>query len=156
MTAAETSTAPTGAGRRLLALAAKVLFYAYALTCLVAGTWGAFGARLDFPILLNQPLAGLDPQGLKDVLSQYRFLRAIEAGFGLFALRYRKEIFTTPTYNRLFLWWMAFGIVGRLVGIVFEGIPGPLALVALAGEAAGLLAIFFDTRPARASTGRNR
>ena len=149
MTGAATRAAPTGSGRRLLALTAKVLFYAYALTCLVAGVWGVFGARLDFPILFSQPVAGLEPQGVKDVLSQYRFLRGIEAGFGLFSLLYRTAIFTTPAFNRLFLWWMGFGIVARLVGVAFEGIPGPVALVAVAGEVAGIIAIFFDTREVR-------
>lgn len=150
MTTADTSGPTDGAARRWLGLSAKVLFYAYVLTCLVAGVWGVFGARWDFPVLLRQPVAGLDPDGMKDVLSQYRFLRAIEAGFGLFALRYRTEIFTTPSFNRLFLWWMGFGIVGRLVGVAFEGIPGPVALVAVGGELLGLVAILLDTRAVRA------
>lgn len=153
MNATGASARPVGAGRRFLGLSAKVLFHAYVLTCLVAGVWGVFGARLDFPILLRQPLAGLDPDGMRDVLSQYRFLRAIEAGFGLFALRFRAEIFTIPTFNRMFLWWMGFGIAARLVGVAFEGIPGPVALVAIAGEVAGIIAIFFDTRAVRADPG---
>ena len=75
---------------RYLALAARVLFWAYIATVLAAGFWGLVGARLDFPILMGQQVGGLDHHATANVLSQYRFLRGLEAGFGMFAVAYRR------------------------------------------------------------------
>ena len=133
--------------RRALAVAAQVLFYAYVLTLVVAGVWGVFGARLDFPDFMRQEVSDLDADAVNSVLIQYRFLRGIEAGFGVFALRFRREIFTDPTFNRLFLGWMGFGIVARLVGLAFEGWPQPVMVGALLGEIMGVNAITLDTWP---------
>ena len=132
--------------RRLLGLGAKGSFYPYVLLLLVAGVWGVFAARIDFPVLLHQPVRDLDPDGVSDVLSQYRFLRAIEAGFGAFALRFRREIFTDPLFNRLFLAWMTFGVLARLVGIVLDGVPSAPMLFFLGFELVGVVLIFLDTR----------
>jgi hypothetical protein len=134
-------------GRRALSVAARVLFYAYVVTLAVAGIWGTFGARLDFPLLLHQEVGDLDPEGASDVLSQYRFLRAVEAGFGVFALRFRREIFTDPTFNRLFLGWMGFGILARGVSIPLDGRPSAPMLVFLAVEVLGIVAVTVDTWP---------
>ena len=40
----------------VLGYAALILFWAYILTVVLAGLWGVVGARLDFPILLHQPV----------------------------------------------------------------------------------------------------
>lgn len=133
--------------RRLLSVAALVLFYAYVLTLIAAGVWGVFGARLDFPDFMRQEVSDLDADAVNSMLSQYRFLRAIEAGFGVFALRFRREIFTDPTFNRLFLGWMGFGILARLVGLGLEGWPQVVMIGALVGEVLGLAAVTLDTWP---------
>jgi hypothetical protein len=135
-------------GHRWLAGAAWALFYLYVVALVVLGVWGVFVARLDFPLLMNQPYRSLDPEGATDVLSQYRFLRAIEAGFGVFALQFRREIFSQLPYNRLFLSVMTFGIAARIVGIVFEGVPSVPHLLALAIELVGAVVIFVATREA--------
>lgn len=133
--------------RRLLSVAALVLFYAYVVTLVAAGVWGVFGARLDFPDFMRQEVSDLDADAVNSMLSQYRFLRGIEAGFGVFALRFRHEIFTDPTFNRLFLGWMGFGILARLVGLSLEGWPQIVMIGALVGELMGLVAITLDTWP---------
>jgi Domain of unknown function (DUF4345) len=120
------------------------------LTLTVAGVWGLFGARLDFPILLDQPVGRLSPGGAADVLSQYRFLRGIEAGFGLFAIWWRKEIFTGGTaYNRLFVLTMGMGVLGRIVGWGLDGTPSWPMFVFLGVEMVGLGCICAVTRPWR-------
>ena len=150
MTAFSGGASSTSTGRRLLTNVTLVLFWAYVLTLVVAGIWGLFGARLDFPILLDQPVGKLSPAGAADVLSQYRFLRGIEAGFGLFAIWWRKEIFTSGTaYNRLFVLTMGMGVLGRIVGWALDGRPSWPMFVFLAVEVAGLACICAVTRPWR-------
>ena len=89
---------------------ALVFFFGYVLTLIVAGAWGIAGARLDMPWLLRVHLGDLPHRAQANLLSQYRFLRAIELGFGLFALRYWREIFRLRSYNQIFLAAMACGV----------------------------------------------
>ena len=56
-------------------------------------------------------------------LLKYRFLRAIELGFGLFALRFWREIYRVASYNRRFLATMACGAGARLLGLIADGWP---------------------------------
>ena len=79
-------------------------------------------------------------------MSQYRFLRAIEIGFGVFAVRFRNQIFHDQVFNRLFLVIMAGGIAGRILGLVFDGIPSIAMLFFLTFEVVGITLIFAFTR----------
>jgi hypothetical protein len=136
--------------------AAFLLFWTYVATVVIAGVWGVFGARLDFPVLLGQQVASLDHGAAPNVLSQYRFLRGLEAGFGLFAVTYRRSILSGPTEtNGLFLGTMGMGIVGRLVGWAVDGRPRAIMLVFLFGELAGWVCIATSTRVLPA-LGRNQ
>lgn len=128
--------------------AALVLFGGYVGLLIVAGAWGVVGARIDLPWLLHVPLGAL-PSGGPDLLSQYRFLRAIELGFGLFALLFHKEIFTQVTSNRLFLFAMAAGVVARLVSLALDGRPSAAMLGFLGWETVGVVVIAWHTRGVR-------
>jgi hypothetical protein len=131
----------------ILGYAAVVLFWAYVLTVILAGLWGVVGARLDFPILLHQPVEQFSPTAAADVLSQYRFLRGIEAGFGLICIWQRKEIFTPGSpWNRIFLLAMGLGILGRVLGWILDGTPSWPMFVFLGIELAGWVCIFAATR----------
>ena len=121
-------------------------FYSYVLTVVVAGAWGIFGAGLDFPILMHQQVGHLDANGSANVLSQYRFLRGLELGFGIIALRFRREIYAERTLNRLFLTTMGLGIVGRVMGLAIDGLPSLAMVSFLVFEAVGIIVIFTDTR----------
>lgn len=129
--------------------ATTVLFGGYVALLLVAGAWGVVGARIDFPLLLHLPLDGLAPEAEANLLSQYRFLRAIELGFGLFALRFRKEIFTISAFNQLFLFTMAGGVIARLIGLVVDGRPTGVMFGFLGWEAVGVIVIWWRTRAVR-------
>jgi uncharacterized protein DUF4345 len=127
-------------------LLTELFFYGYVGLLIVAGGWGVIGARLDHRILF-----GLDPGILEhrtgaSVVSQYRFLRAIECGFGLFALLWRHEIFTVLPFNRLFLATMTLGVVARVISLVMEGRPRPVFYFFLGSEAIGAVLIFMYTR----------
>jgi len=127
--------------------AALVLFFGYVVTLIVAGAWGIAGARLDMPWLLRLDLDDLPHRAQANLLSQYRFLRAMELGFGLFALRYWREIFRLRSYNRIFLAVMACGVGARLLSLGADGWPSVWMYAFLAWELAGVVLIFLYTRP---------
>lgn len=136
-----------------LAKVSRLLFWVYVATVLGSGFWGLVGARLDFPILMQQQVGQLSAQGSANVLNQYRFLRGIEAGFGLFAVGYRKQIFTGgSTANRLFLCAMGLGMLGRVFGWLIDGRPRAIMLVFLFVELIAWACIVATTRPWRSST----
>ena len=70
-----------------------MFFYAYVLTLVGAGASGVLLARYDLRWLVGLHLGSLRPSIEANLGGQYRFLRSIELGFGLFALTYRREIF---------------------------------------------------------------
>jgi hypothetical protein len=123
-----------------------VLFSGCLVLLVVAGAWGIIGARLDIRWLLLVHLDDLPGRAQANLLSQYRFLRAMELGFGLFALRYWREIFRLRSYNRIFLAAMASGVAARLISLGADGWPSIWMYAFLGWELAGVVAIFAYTR----------
>ncbi|MDF9798625.1 hypothetical protein OKW21_003888 [Catalinimonas alkaloidigena] len=122
-------------------------FYTYiGLVCL-AGIWGAFfNAHLDFSLLMGLDTSEL-PEGIRNnLLSQYRFLRALEFGFGLFALLFTREIFTQKKFNSLFLVIMASGILARVASLAYEGSPNWMMYFFMIYEIIGFIFIYLHTR----------
>jgi len=128
--------------------ASLVLFFAYVATLIAAGAWGVVGARVDMWLLLRLHLDDVGPRAAANLLSQYRFLRAIELGFGLFALLHWREIYRVRHYNRLFLSVMACGIGARLLGLAVDGRPSPSMYAFLGYELVAIVLIFLATRRA--------
>lgn len=140
----------TGAANRetnaLIWIASRILFFGYVILLIAAGAWGIVGAHVDFSVLLGLRVEQMEPEAAANVLSQYRFLRAAELGFGLFSWRYRREIFTSRAENRLFLGVMAAGVTARLISVVVDGVPSLPMMAFLAWEGAGVVVIFAATR----------
>ena len=126
---------------------ALVFFFGYVLTLVVAGAWGVVGATVDMHLLLRLHLGDLPHRAQANLLSQYRFLRAIELGFGLFALRYWRQIFSLRSYNRIFLAVMACGVAARLLSLAADGLPSFWMYIFLGYELVGLTLIVVYTRP---------
>lgn len=130
-------------------------FYTYIGLVLLAGFWGAFiYPRFEFKLMLE-----LDPGSLADharinLLSQYRFLRALEFGFGLFSIVYVKEIFSIRSFNVLFLIIMTSGILARVVSWVFDGTPNYFAQFFMFYELLGLIIISMHTTTARGANAK--
>lgn len=123
-----------------------IFFYGYVGTLILAGIWGVFFAQIDILLLLNIQINQLPPVAAANLLSQYRFLRAIEFGFGLFAFVFREQIYFDRIYNRLFLSVMTFGIVARLIATILDG-PSALIMYLFAlFEIIGIVIIFLSTR----------
>lgn len=122
------------------------LFYGYVLLLIIAGAWGVFFARVDHQMLFHLDVRRLPPVTAPSLVSQYRFLRALEFGFGMFGIIYRREIFTSRVFNRLFLSTMALGVAARLVSLAFDGRPFPVFYFFLASELAGVILIYMYSR----------
>ncbi len=125
---------------------AYLFFYGYVLTLIAAGAFGMLLARLDVRYLLGLDLNQLSPLTAATTMSQYRFLRAIEVGFGAFAFTFRNEIFGDRIFNRLFLSVMACGVASRVLGLIFDGSPSVPMLFFLSFELVGIVLIFAYTR----------
>lgn len=104
-----------------------------------------FGARIDQRILFGLDLTPLGATTTASLLSQYRFLRAIELGFGLFAIVFRKQIYTIQTFNYLFLFTMSIGVLARVASFVLDGWPRRIFYFFLVFEAVGAAVIFLHT-----------
>jgi len=122
-------------------------YYAYVGLVTVAGFWGAFiNPYFDFHLLFHFDLNTLPDFQRINMISQYRFLRAIELGFGLFALLFVKNIFSEIRFNRLFILIMGAGVFARIISAALDGTPSALMLFFLGFEMAGLTVIFFYSR----------
>ena len=123
-----------------------VFFFVYVALLIVAGAWGIVGARFDMRVLLQLHIHDLPDRTAANLLSQYRFLRAIELGFGVFALTSWRRIYSVRSFNRLFLSVMAAGVAARLVSLGLDGTPSWWMFVFLGWELVGVVLIFLATR----------
>lgn len=128
-------------------LANYFFYYSYIGLVIVAGFWGAFiYPEFDYRLLFNLETNTLTDFQRINLLSQYRFLRAIELGFGIFAILFVKSIFTEKKFNRLFIFIMSAGVLSRIMSIVMDGIPSSMMLFFLAFELVGVVVIIFYSR----------
>jgi hypothetical protein len=123
-----------------------IFFYGYVWALIVFGGLCVFTAKFDQQILYKLNTDQLEPRTGVSLLSQYRFFRAIECGFGVFAFTCRKAIFEKRFFNRLFLGTMLGGVVARSVSLVLDGQPYPVFYAFLLSELIGVILIFIYTR----------
>lgn len=122
-------------------------FYAYAGLALLAGCWGVFGRpEVDFRVLFHLSLRSLTPFSATNLAAQYRFLRAMEFGFGIYCFVFRREIFSDNRFNLLFLATMISGTAGRILSVCEEGIPSLPMCFFLVFELAGIAVISLYSR----------
>jgi hypothetical protein len=122
-------------------------FYTYIGLVILAGFWGAFiSPKFDFNLLFSLDIKSLSEFESVNLISQYRFLRAIELGFGLFSILFRKEIFSIRKFNNLFLFIMFSGVLARVFSLFSEGIPSRLFLFFFIYEFIGLIIIYIYSR----------
>lgn len=100
-----------------------ILFTGWAGALLLLGGAGLFTGAWDLRSIFHIDLANLDTEGRGNLLNQYRFLKAIEFGFGAFCFVFRDRIFRVPVYNRLFLSIVFLGAAARALSIAVDGRP---------------------------------
>jgi|GEM_PF-728708 hypothetical protein len=117
-------------------------FYTYIGLVVLAGFWGAFlGPELDYEILIGLDAETLNETTRANILSQYRFLRVMEVGYGLFAIVFRTEIFSVKKFNILFLTIMLGGVLARLLSLAVDGPPGWIFYFFMIYEGMGVVII---------------
>ena len=122
-------------------------FWGYIGLVCVAGFWGAFiNPWFDHRWLFHMDVRALPEFERINMLSQYRFLRALELGFGIICVSFMKEIFSQRAFNRLFLFSMGAGILARITSIVFDGMPSRWMWAFLVYEAIAWMLIFLFAR----------
>ena len=126
---------------------AYLLFYLYIGVFVLAGAWGAFGgADFDQRLLFQVDTSTLSDIARASLLSQYRFLRAVELFFGIWAIAFTHEIFSVKKFNWLFLLLMGGGVIARIISLLFDGQPLPIFYFFLGYEILGFFCIWFYTK----------
>ena len=100
-----------------------LLFYGWSGALLVLGGLGVFTGAWELNHIFQIDLTGMGREPIANLLNQYRFLKAIEFGFGLFCFVFRKEIFRSFVFNRLFVSIVFLGASARALSIAIEGWP---------------------------------
>ena len=122
-------------------------YYTYIGLVIVAGFWGAFiSPEFDYRLLFHFDLNTLPDYPRINMISQYRFLRALELGFGIFSILFVKNIFTEKKFNTLFIFIMCSGVLARISSILIDGIPSGMMFFFLGFELVGVLVIYFYSR----------
>jgi hypothetical protein len=122
-------------------------YYTYIGLVLVAGFWGAFiNPDFDFRLLFNFDTHTLPDFQRINMVSQYRFLRALELGFGVFSILLVKNIFSEKKFNRLFIFIMSAGVLSRITSIMMDGSPSALMYFFLGFELVGVIVIYSYSR----------
>lgn len=135
-----------GDGAAWLRGASLLFFYSYVGLLVGAGAEGMVFGRVDQSVLLGLHLDQLPHRVQADVMSQYRFLRGIELAFGVFAVVHRRDIYADCAFNRLFLFGMAAGLLGRALALPIDGSPDWWMYGFGIWELAGVIVIFAHTR----------
>lgn len=122
-------------------------YYAYIGMVIVAGFWGAFiNPSYDYRLLFHFDTQTLTDYQRINMMSQYRFLRAIELGFGIFSVIFVKNIFTEGKFNKLFIFIMTAGVLSRITSMVMDGSPNFLMYIFFGFELIGVIVIYFYSR----------
>ncbi len=107
-----------------------VAFWGYALFLIFIG--GLLGllvprwAPLQFEVFANEIFpAPLGHQVIASTLNQYRYMKSMEFGFGVFAVLFRTQIYHSRRMNLYFLGIMLLGALERTLSIVVDGWPNP-------------------------------
>jgi hypothetical protein len=75
------------------------------------------------------------------MLNQYRFLKSVELGAGLFCLAYRSKILAGTRASAVFLAIVGLGVAARGWSWIVDGRPAPLFIAFLVLEACVFAAV---------------
>jgi hypothetical protein len=130
-----------------LRVLAHLFFFGYALMLLCVGLSGIFIAPYELTRIFNVDTTRMTSLDAATLFNQYRFLKALEFGLGVFCLRYWRRIFLELSFNRFFLMFVLAGVAARGLSLVVDG-PARWPFVAfLLLELATALVVFAWTRP---------
>lgn len=102
---------------------ARMIYLLYAAFFLASGVSGVLFAHIEFTGWFGVSVT--PPEAATDLLDQYRFMRAVEAGFGLLALTVRGRFFTDSDIRGALLIAFLLIPVARTVSMGIDGMPSP-------------------------------
>lgn len=126
-------------------------FYGYAWFLVLPGgvlgllvpQWGP----LPFEVFANGIFdAPLSDTVLASALNQYRYMKSMEFGFGLFSLLFRERIYRERRFNRFYLGIVVLGAAERALSVVVDGTPRPFYVAAIFVELAVAAIVFLSSR----------
>lgn len=121
----------------------------YGLMFLAVGIAGVFTAPWELERIFHVPSVWLvQPEGAT-FLSQYRFLKAAEAAFGLFCLYHRRDILAGGQNFVIFVGGCGLAIFARALSWGLDGKPSPAFIVFLVLELLTLILVWRHARGGR-------
>ena len=132
--------------KRHLATIASLLQLGYSAMLLAIGAAGIFSARWELTAVF-----GIDPSAWPlgtqaTMLNQYRFLKSVELGAGLFCSAYRSDIMAGSRASAVFLAVVGLGVGARMLSWIVDGRPASLFMIFLALEACVFIAVSLHLR----------
>lgn len=101
----------------------KWFFWGYTLMLLGVGASGILIAAWELRVVFAVPLDSMSDVAQATLLNQYRFLKSLELGFGLFCLVFHRRIFACSPAHGVFLAGVFTGVVARLASWLADGQP---------------------------------
>ncbi len=136
--------------RHTVAAVASVLQLGYAAMLVVVGSAGIVAARWELATVF-----GIDPSAWSlttqaTMLNQYRFLKSVELGAGVFCLAYRSSIMAGGRASAVFLALVGFGVAARTLAWILDGRPATAFIIFLVLEAFVFVAVALHLRMSHA------
>ncbi|HEX4951794.1 MAG TPA: DUF4345 family protein [Thermoanaerobaculia bacterium] len=107
---------------KLLRILALVAFWSYVVALFVLGAAGVLFPEPELDALYQAQLGGLD-ETREVLLHQYRFMKGIVIGFGIYCWTFRREIFQPGVHHRIFLATLFLGAGARLLSWGLDARP---------------------------------
>ena len=101
----------------------NLLFFGWVGALVLLGGLGIFTGKWELETIFRIDLGRMSHEAQDSLLNQYRFLKAVEFGFGVFCVLFRREIYRDLRYNRLFLSVVFLGAAARVLSIAVDGWP---------------------------------
>jgi hypothetical protein len=117
-----------------LARFASLLQFLYGWMLIVVGVAGILAPRWELRSVFGLDSAVWPVRVQSTFLNQYRFLKSMELGAGLFCIAFRPAILTGGMPGRVFLAIVAAGVVARTTAWAADGTPDLAFLIFLALE----------------------
>lgn len=133
----------------MIAILARLFLFVFCLAFFIIGTSGLLTAPWEL-----KEIFGLDPNWLASedaasFLNQYRFLKVIEGGFGLFGLLKLKSILDGGVSNIIFLTGCGLAVIARSFSWMVDGRPDAMFIAFLVIEALTFLLVLIHSKRAR-------
>jgi hypothetical protein len=116
-----------------LARSASILHFAYSAMLVGVGAAGIVLARWELATVFAFDVATLGA-GAATMLNQYRFLKSVELGAGLYSFLLRRRILAGEREAIAFLALVALGCIARIVAWSADGQPSALFIGFLSAE----------------------